>query len=206
MYALYKAVEYVVGSKFPGDFVECGVWRGGSAMVIAHTLMKMKNTGRKIYLYDTFEGMPKPSTEDFRVVDGSSAISQWENEQKKDQLEWGNSIMAFASLPEVKKNMFSTGYPKENFVFVKGKIEETVPDQVPFQIALLRLDTDWYGSTKHEMNYLYPLLVRNGVLLLDDYGHWAGAKKAVDEYFSKNDISMLLNRVDYTGRIGIKIN
>jgi len=114
--------------------------------------------------------------------------------------------MGFASLSEVKKNMFSTGYPQENLVFIKGKVEDTVPTRVPPQIALLRLDTDWYESTKHELNYLYPLLVKQGVLIIDDYGYWAGSKKAVDEYISQNNVPILLNRIDHTGRIGVKTN
>ena len=77
-----------------------------------------------------------------------------------------------------------------------------IPKYLPGEIALLRLDTDWYKSTQHELIHLYPLLVGSGVLIIDDYGHWQGAKKAVDEYFS--DKKILLNRIDYTGRISIK--
>ncbi len=201
MYALHKSVEFIVNSKINGDFVECGVWRGGSAMVIAHTLIKMKETDRKIYLYDTFAGMSKPSKDDVSIRNGNSAINRWKKEQKKEHNEW-----TFASLSEVKKNMFSTGYPQENIIFIKGNIEDTVPEYLPSKIAVLRLDTDWYESTKHELNYLYPLLSKHGVLIIDDYGHWAGAKKAVDEYIAQNKVSILLNRIDYTGRIGVKMN
>lgn len=201
MYALHKSVEYIVNSEIRGDFVECGVYRGGSAMVIAHTLNKMKKTNRKIYLYDTFAGISKPTTDDFCVHNGKSALSRWQNNQKQEHNEW-----AFAHLSEVKKNMLSTGYPKENLVFIKGKVEDTVPEHLPTQIALLRLDTDWYESTKHELNHFYPLLSKHGVLIIDDYGHWSGAKKAVDEYISQNNVPILLNRIDYTGRIGIKTN
>ena len=88
MYSLYKSVEYVVNSKIQGDFVECGVWKGGSSMVIAHTLLKMNETNRKIYLYDTFEGMSKPSEKDKRRFDSVSAISSWKKSQKDDYNEW----------------------------------------------------------------------------------------------------------------------
>jgi len=199
MYALYKAIEYIVNSKIPGDFVECGVLEGGSAMVIAHTLIKMGETNRKIYLYDTFEGMSKPSGKDRRISDGTSAISKWKKQQKKGHNKW-----CFVSLSKVKKNLFSTRYPQKNLIFIKGKVEDTIPEYIPSKIAILRLDTDWYESTKHELNYLYPLLIKHGVLIIDDYGHWAGCKKAVDEYFIENNISILLNRIDYGGRIGIK--
>jgi hypothetical protein len=75
---------------------------------------------------------------------------------------------------------------------------------LPEQIAVLRLDTDFYESTRHELRHLYPRLVHGGVLIIDDYGHWAGARKAVDEYIAEEGIRLLLNRIDYTGRIAIK--
>jgi O-methyltransferase len=83
-------------------------------------------------------------------------------------------------------------------------VEDTIPASVPEQIALLRLDTDWYESTKCELEILFPRLVKGGVIIIDDYGCWQGARKAVDEYFNKNNIAILLNRMDDTGRIGIK--
>ena len=97
------------------------------------------------------------------------------------------------------------GYNTEKLHFIKGKVENTLPEYAPKQISLLRLDTDWYESTKHELTHLFPRLVSGGVLILDDYGYWAGAKKAVDEYFSQNKTQILLNRIDQTGRIAIKI-
>ena len=101
--------------------------------------------------------------------------------------------------------MLSTKYPKKNLIFIKGKVEDTIPLTVPPKIALLRLDTDWYESTYHELKYLFPLLSNKGALIIDDYGCWAGAKKAVDTYFDENKIVILLNRIDYTGRLGIKV-
>jgi hypothetical protein len=201
VYALRNAVEYIASSKIPGDFVECGVWRGGSAMVIAYSLLEMHEANRKIYLYDTFTGMAKPSEEDYLIADKDIfAESKWKKEQKEDHVAW-----AFSPLTEVKNNILSTGYPEDKLVFVRGKVEDTIPKTMPSKIALLRLDTDWYESTKHELTHLFPILVQNGVLLIDDYGHWAGSKKATDEYFSVNKIPILLHRVDYTARIGIKL-
>lgn len=198
MYALYKATEYVINANIPGDFVECGVLKGGSAMVIAYTLIKMNETNRKIYLYDTYAGMSKPTSEDYRISNNSVyAMPMWENGQNKDY-----NTLAFSPLSDVRNNMFSTGYPKENLIFVKGKVEDTIPETMPNQISLLRLDTDWYESTKHELIHLFPKLAKGGVLIVDDYGDWAGAKKAVDEYFSNKPI--LLIRMDYTGRIAVK--
>jgi len=200
-YALYKAVEYIVDSNVPGDFVECGVWKGGSSMIMAKTLLSKNETTRKIYLYDTFEGMPEPAEIDTRISDGRSGIKTWKEQQKEDYNEW-----CYVSLEEVKTNMQRTEYPEENLVFVKGKVEDTIPGTVPQKIALLRLDTDFFESTYHELVHLFPLLSNGGVLILDDYGHWAGAKKAVDQYFKENNITILLNRIDYAARLGIKYN
>lgn len=200
MYGLYKAVKYVLETGVPGDFVECGVWKGGSAMVIAKTLMQEGITNRKIYLYDTYAGMSKPGEKDRRLSDGKSTLPAWKKGQKT-----GFNTEGYASLEEVKRNLLSTGYPKKNLVFVKGKVEETIPEKSPKRIALLRLDTDWYESTAHEMKHLYPILVHGGVLIIDDYGHFAGAKEAIDNYMRKNNVKMMLSRVDYTGRIGLKL-
>ncbi|MBI5215712.1 MAG: class I SAM-dependent methyltransferase [Ignavibacteriae bacterium] len=200
MYALYCAVNYVLLSNIRGDFVECGVWRGGSSMLIAKMLQNRKIKERKIYLYDTFEGMTEPTMEDIDIH-GETALTLLE--EYKDHKE--TSVWCFASLEDVKKNMQITNFKTENIVYVKGKVEETIPHIMPEEnIALLRLDTDWYESTKHELTFLFPRLEINGVLIIDDYGHWEGCKKAVDEYREKNGISLLLNRIDYTGRIGIK--
>lgn len=100
--------------------------------------------------------------------------------------------------------MKSTAYPMENVHLVKGKVEDTIPKILPSQIALLRLDTDWYESTRHELIHLYPNLVKNGVLIIDDYGHWRGSKQATDEYFDGFAPKPFLQRVDYTGRLSIK--
>ena len=83
-------------------------------------------------------------------------------------------------------------------------MEETIPGRAPERIALLRLDTDWYESTRHELEHLWERLEPGGVLIIDDYGHWAGAREAVDEFFAKRSDAPLLTRVDYTGRIGVK--
>jgi O-methyltransferase len=199
MYALYKATEYVVNSKIPGDFVECGVWKGGSVMLIAHTLLRLKVKNRKLYLYDTFTGMTKPSKEDYTLSDHKLAHLTWKQEVKTDYNNW-----AYTPLSAVKKNLFGCGYPKNNIVFAKGRVEDTLPKKAPKHIALLRLDTDWYESTNHELIYLYPKISKGGILIIDDYGHFAGSKKAVDEYFAKKPL--FLNRIDYSGRIGVKVS
>lgn len=200
MYALYKAVEYIVHNNIPGDFIECGVWRGGSSMLIAKTLQKFKVTDRKLFLFDTYEGMNEPTENDIDY-NGIEAKELLKSARKEE----AESVWCYASIEEVTQNMAKTGYPTQNIFFHKGKVEDTLPGfTVPGDIALLRLDTDWYESTKIEMNKLYPKLSHNGVLIIDDYGCWAGARKAVDEYFAQHRIMPLLNRIDYTGRMMVK--
>jgi hypothetical protein len=201
MYALYKATEYIVDNNIPGDIIECGVWRGGSMMISALTLLKMNNLNRIIYLYDTYEGMSKPSEKDIRIYDNKPALKKWKKSQGKEFNQWD-----YASLDEVKKNLYSTGYPKENFAFIKGKVEDTIPHIVPEKVSLLRLDTDFYESTYHELLHLFPKLSLNGVIIIDDYGYWKGQKEAIDTYFKKYNIKILLNRIDGLGIIGIKLN
>jgi O-methyltransferase len=199
LYALYKAVEYLAAAPVAGDFVECGVWRGGSMMCAALTLLRAADTSRRLYLYDTFEGMTPPDRRDVDI-DGRAAIDRMAAEQRSQN----SSIWAYAPLEAVDRNMASTGYPRDRITYVPGLVEETIPATIPEVIALLRLDTDWYASTRHELEHLFPRLARGGVIIIDDYGHWQGARQAVDEYFAACDVKVLLNRIDYTGRIGVR--
>ena len=198
MYALYKATRYILDNNIPGDFVECGVWRGGSMMLTALTLIELKDTSRKIYLYDTFEGMSKPTERDISVF-GDNAQEGWVKAQKGEINEW-----CFASIEDVRANIASTGYPKENMIFVKGKVEETIPGTIPNSISILRIDTDWYESTKHGLSNMYPKLSLNGILILDDYGFWKGAREAVDEYFNKQNFHPMFSRIDRGCRLIVK--
>jgi O-methyltransferase len=200
LYAMYKATEYVCRAGVPGSIVECGVWRGGSMMMAALTLQALGDISRELYLFDTYEGLPKPNeTEDIDLW-GHSAYNEWTRHRRTDE----SSDWALASLEEVRANLASTGYPSEKLFLVKGMVQKTLPTATLDRIALLRLDTDWYESTVCELENLCPLLTHNGVLIIDDYGHMRGQRKAVDEYFVRNGPFMLLNRVDYSGRIGVK--
>lgn len=200
MYSLYNSIIYISKNDIPGDIVECGVWKGGSMMLSALSLMQLKDTVRKLYLYDTFEGMTEPTCFDVRASDNFRAKLKYDK-FKSNGIKWD-----YAPLEKVKKNLFSTGYPAENLIFIKGKVEETLLQIIPDKISILRLDTDWYESTYHELNYLFPKLSKNGIVIIDDYGHWKGAKRATDQYFKENNIKILLNRIDKTGRIAVKIN
>ena len=194
-YALYKAVEYICQNGIPGDFVECGVWKGGSSMLMALSLLAFKDPARTLHLYDTFAGMTRPTKEDVIAWNDKSVIEKWE----------GNSFDTWSiGKKEVEANMASTGYPAGRIHTIVGDVCTTLDTTVPANIALLRLDTDWYRSTVKELEVLYPRLVSGGVLIIDDYGHFKGARQAVDEYFGGIGYFPYLHRSDYTGRVVIK--
>ena len=198
--ALCESVEYVVRNDIPGAIVECGVWRGGSMMAAALTLRRLGVDDRDLYLFDTFRGMPPPTAEDKRsFYDGYSPMRHWRRRQRGDVNAWH-----YAPVEETRRAMLSTGYDPERIHMVEGKVEDTLPGAAPPEVALLRLDTDWYQSTRHELTHLYPRLSDGGVLIIDDYGHYEGARRAVDEYLSEQGEALLLNRIDYTGRLGLR--
>jgi len=197
MYALYQAVLHVHAARIPGDVVECGVWRGGSAMLAALALDSLGDRERNVWLYDTFEGMPPPAEVD-RSFAGEPAAALLGRTDIAGEL-----TRAVASLDEVRANLATTGYPSQRLHFVEGMVEDTIPAVAPEQISILRLDTDWYESTRHELEHLWPRLSPGGVLIVDDYGHWQGARRAVDEFFAAVG-PVLLQRIDYTGRLALK--
>jgi O-methyltransferase len=202
--ALVDAVRYCVDRGIEGDFAECGVWRGGSIIAMIMALQQVGGDDRDIWLYDTFEGMTEPTDADTSPIH-KPAVEIW-----RDAEEAGQPAFPEYFDPElfneqvVRENVLSTGYAEERLHFVRGPVEQTIPAHAPERIALLRLDTDWYESTRHELEHLYPRLVDGGVLIIDDYGHWEGARRAVDEYFSGTAKPLLLNRIDYTGRVAVK--
>ena len=198
--ALCEATAYVVDNAIPGDIVECGVWKGGSMMAVARTLLRLEGPRRHLYMFDTFEGMPPPSDKDLSG-DGQTATDLLAAADKSDP----TSIWCVAPLEGVRETIGSVGYDASMLHFVKGRVEDTLPEQAPDQIALLRLDTDWYESTRHELEHLFPRLAVGGVLIIDDYGHWQGARRAVDEYISKHRVPLLLQRIDYSGRRAVKV-
>ena len=165
---LRENVGRLVRENIPGAFVECGVYRGGSMVIIARTLLELGAGDRDLLLYDTFAGMPLSGPEDGRdaqalFVGGELACSQ----------------------EEVLNNLAATGYDVWRVHLIEGRVEDTLPFHLPAGIALLRLDTDWYASTRAELEYLYPSLYPGGCLIVDDYGAWPGCKQAVDEYFGR---------------------
>lgn len=194
--ALINSVRYVVRNDIPGDIVECGVWRGGSMLAVAKTLLEVGDTERELHLYDTFEGMSEPTEHDKRH-DGKSAADMLATSDKS------SGVWAYATLEDVQETMAQAAYPGERVHYYKGKVEDTIPGDAPEKISILRLDTDWYESTRHELEHLWPRLVPGGVLLLDDYGWWDGARRAVDEWLAELKVPVLLLRMD-EGRIAVK--
>jgi hypothetical protein len=168
-------------------------------MLAAATVASTGDEARTLWLYDTFEGMSEPTDRDV-AVSGERMTEVWDAHRHDHD----SALLAYSTLAEVQANMARTGFPPERTRFVQGDVGHTIPGEAPERIALLRLDTDWYESTRHELEHLYPRLQAGGVLIVDDYGHWAGAREAVDEYFAQHGIAILLNRIDYTGRIAVK--
>jgi O-methyltransferase len=198
--ALCDATRHLVERDLGGAFVECGVWRGGSMMAAALTLIQLRADDRDLFLFDTFAGMPAPSPFDSKPwLDGPAAHQQWAARQRSNFNEW-----CYASLEEARANMASTGYDMRRVHLIEGRVEETLPKEAPEAIALLRLDTDWYEATRHALKTLYPRLQSGGILILDDYGEWLGARKAVDEFFAHDACAPLLARVDAACRLAVK--
>ena len=200
IWSLLRAVDYVLDQPIKGDFVECGVWRGGSVMAMTRRLLERGVTDRRIWLYDTFQGMTEPTELDIEATSGASAKSLLDSTEIAD----GDNVWCIAGLEDVRANVSSTGYPQSQLSFVEGDVAVTLSQALPDSIALLRLDTDWYESTKTGLEFLYPRLASGGVCILDDYGHWQGARKAVDDFFAASNFRPLMLPIDFSGRIFIK--
>lgn len=201
MYALYEAASYVAKAGIAGDFVQCGVWKGGTAMIVALTFLQYKGQHRHLSLYDTYEGMPETGVHDEAFDAGPFHVVM----NITTRIRGGHTGVFYAPLEEVRRNMQSTGYPEDHVYLIKGRVEETLPYRAPEQISLLHLDSDSYQSTYHALTHLYPRLTKGGVLIVDDYGTWKGSRKATDQYFEENGIAMLLTPAGSPGaRMGIK--
>jgi O-methyltransferase len=197
-YALFQAVKYITENNIPGDIAECGVWRGGSMMLIAHALQHFGDLSRQLYLYDTFAGMTEPDDIDVDF-DNRAMKPLWSKATGEGK------VMGFGGyLAEVRENLRLTGYPEQQMNFIEGDVLRTIPATTPSRIALLRLDTDWYKSTLHELQHLYDLIVPHGVLIIDDYGWCRGARQATDEFFGARTFKPMMHRVDQGPRLMIK--
>ena len=200
LWATTLACQHVVDAKIDGAFVECGVWRGGNSLLAA-SVFRTAGQRRALHLFDTYEGMTAPTDDDRRVDDGTAADGEFRANDRGSHNAW-----CYASLDDVRANFEQAGLLTGDVRFVVGDVLKTleIHENLPDRIAVLRLDTDWYESTKRELEVLYPRLAPGGVLIVDDYGHWAGSKKATDEYFERHGGRPFLSVSDYAGRIGIK--
>jgi hypothetical protein len=206
LFATILSCKYVIDNNIEGDFVECGVYKGGNS-IIAAAMFKLNNSNKKVYLYDTFEGMTESTNMDVEIWDSVTAKERYnliKNDTKLNSSPIPNK-WAYCPIDDVKANFQKYEVLTDNVVFVKGDVVETLEKTTPNKISILRLDTDFYESTKKEMEVLYDKLVIGGVLIIDDYGHWAGCKKAIDDFFVKRGARPFLHYIDYTARIGIKI-
>lgn len=204
MHDAYQAASYIAQHLDEGDVVECGVWRGGVSALMYETVSKYRDNPLKFWLFDTFEGMSDPTEHDFKSGRTfADTISKHKGLLRND----GGSNWCRGELDDVKDTMRLAAGSLENVEFVRGMVEETLfGASLPNKIALLRLDTDFYESTKTELEVLYPRLVKGGVLIIDDFGAWAGARKATQEYLeqiSEGALCITYNHY-YGALIGVK--
>jgi hypothetical protein len=195
---LALACKYIAENDIEGEFVEAGVWRGGSSIIAK----KFLTGNRNFYLFDTFKGMTEPTLHDYRVGQepSDSARELWKRMQKVEHNEW-----VYASKEEVRANFKRFNLWDGTIKLIEGNVLETLKfGPLPKKISLLRLDTDFYDSTLFELEVLWPLLTKGGVLILDDYGHWDGARRAVDEYFSAEKRILKIPIAGGGGRLVLK--
>jgi O-methyltransferase len=186
-----QSIDHVQSAKIPGDIVEIGVWKGGSMLAMIKQYETYEEWRRGFHLYDTFTGMTPPSDYDKRT-NGTSASS----------LMGMPGVKAECSLDDVRSTIAEhTSYDPLRNHYHKGDIRTNTV--YPDTIAVLRLDTDFYDSTKHELQHFYPRVSKGGIVMIDDYGHWLGCRKAVDEFLQIHP-EITLVPIDYTGVYFIK--
>ena len=189
---LELSLDYLFKRKrIEGDIVECGVFKGANCRFICDYLKSINKENINIFLYDTFEGMPSASSIDTNIFTKKNYNFYLKKMQKNNEVD---NFYKYENIDNVKKLLFQTNYNNNKIHFIKGLVEETIPKTIPNKISLLILDTDYYDSTKHELQHLYPLVEKGGIIIIDDYGTWSGVKKAVDEYFDNlNDFKSFID-------------
>ena len=189
----YDLAQDIENNGVKGSFVEFGVWKGGISGAMAK-VADSRGSKRIVWLFDSFEGLPEPTDKDGGVAQ--------EYAEDKATGKFESIKRCVGPLEDVQHLLFSVlRLQKENIKVEKGWFQETLPlvktELGP--IAILRLDADWYESTKYLLEELYDQVVSGGYIIIDDYGHWEGCKKAVDEFMEKRNIKTELIRIDYTG-------
>lgn len=200
LYQLMLCVKYIVQNNIKGDFVECGVWRGGSILAMIETLKMLGISDRQIHLFDTFS-----SQDIFATKEPTEADTPFNSTREELRISLAAEKVDFSvNVADVRNLMAQTGYPEKNLSFHVGRVEDTIPVSSIDSISLLRLDTDWYDSTKVQLESFYHRVSLNGVVIFDDYGFWKGHKKAVDEFLNSHRIQPLMIRNDQSCRFLIK--
>lgn len=193
LFSTIAATKYAIESGIKGDFVECGVWRGGNAFAAASIFQHYKSD-KKVYLYDTFSAF----------YDIAETKSDVDDPYHIPGIERQSLVNTMGDSFDDVKNRFKKYGLDGICIFVKGDVAKTLlSDNKPLKISVLRLDTDWYNSTLAELVNLYPRVSIGGVLMIDDYGHCESARKATDDYF-EGKRKPLFQYIDYTGRLSIK--
>jgi O-methyltransferase len=197
---LYRQVLYLDRYAIGGDLVECGVWKGGAVgtMAIAH-MSFAKPPFRYLQLFDSWQGLPEPRAD----ADGAAALKLSGNGSGKLR-PIGECVAELGDCQRFLEDQL--GYPSELIKYHPGWFQDTLPKVAPAMspIALLRLDGDWYDSTRICLEYLYPRVVSNGVIHIDDYGHWVGCRRAVDEFLDAQPEPLMLHSIDSSGRYWLK--
>jgi len=179
--SLFGCCMSVIQRGLTGSFVECGVYKGGSSMMMAYTLQHQKKE-TPLILFDTFAGMTEPEDRDVKISRGYTYHEKWKECQKDGYTDW-----CYGSLDEVKKNLKKTNY--RNVSYVVGDVGKTIKSRVLIdlgfldKISILRIDVDFYKPTKHVMEHLFPMVEKGGFVIFDDYYCWEGTRDAVNEYF-----------------------
>jgi predicted O-methyltransferase YrrM len=182
--ALHRAVLYLEAKDIQGDMVECGVAHGGSAAMMALTMSKPV---RRLWMFDTFEGLPAPGEADPDHQIGLLYTGAFR-----------------ASVEEVHSSFQRLGVDGA-VTMVPGLFQDTLPRWGTQPIALLHIDGDWYESVTATLNNLFDHVSTGGIIQFDDYGHWAGARRAVDEFMKSRNIKEPLRYVDFSGRQLVKL-
>ena len=183
---VYQTVRYIERQRLPGDFVECGCYLGGIGAFVA-LLCRRIGLERRIVLFDTYEGFPV-GQEDALVGHKGTILGH----------SYGNI------LAHVKDNIEHVAPANGMVSYVEGDVAQTIPTSDVTAISMLRLDTDFYVSTKVELDHFYPKLVPRGVLIIDDYGTYQGSRRATEEFVANLEMPPLLNRIDMSVWAGIK--
>jgi hypothetical protein len=189
-----EAIKYILENNIGGAIIECGVQAGHIEDLWITELLKQNNTFRDIYMYDTFAGLVKPTEHDYTCENNTSlkmnadeTLVYWKNSIIDDK----TNAWCYAPLDYVKNRLNATGYPQDKLHYIVGDVMETLKDKsnIPEKIAILRLDTDWYESSKYELEQMYNNVVPGGVIIFDDYYFWEGQRRATDEFFKSINVT-----------------